>query len=109
MYVEASLSTGSSTLREVEDLNRLSVTLDQPGNADQIDRALGDLGRPDGVDHAWLNIENLRRASGRADDPAWTERFDAMISFAGSRGWLTAEGDAVRAHVVSPTAPPEDL
>lgn len=108
MYVEVALTTSTTAVCEVDDLKRLSVVLDQPGTPEAIDRALGDLGRLDGVAHAWLNITNLRRASGRADDPDWTEQFEAMIAFAGSHGWLDPEGDAVRAHLTQPGTDVED-
>jgi hypothetical protein len=51
-------------------------------------------------DHVWVDIANLRAAAlARVDDPGYGERFDAMIAYARSKGWVDATGAHVRAHI----------
>jgi hypothetical protein len=51
-------------------------------------------------DHVWVDIANLRAAAlGRVEDPGYPERFDAMIEYARSKGWLDDTGTHVRAHI----------
>lgn len=51
-------------------------------------------------DHVWLDVAGLRSAGlAAAGDPEFEPRFDAMIAYAGSKGWLDATGTRVRAHV----------
>lgn len=93
MQIDAHRPTAAVT--DVDDLRRLEVLA--PVNLPDADLAarLGDLGRLDG-DHVWLSVQRLRGA-GPADE-GWASRFDAMIEYATSKGWV--EGTAVRAHVV---------
>ncbi len=81
------------TLTDADNLTALKV-LAPPGG----DRAamLNGLGRPEG-DHAWLGIAALRGMG--PDDAGWRAGFDAMIVYAASKGWLSADGLAVRSHV----------
>lgn len=52
------------------------------------------------ADHVWLDIALLRQAGlDQVDDPEYGARFDAMIEYARSQGWLNVTGTRVRAHV----------
>lgn len=52
------------------------------------------------ADHVWVDVANLRAAAlARVDDPGYGERFDAMIAYATSKGWLDESGTHVRAHI----------
>lgn len=55
------------------------------------------LGRVDGG-HAWLDAAALRAAGDGSAQ--WAARFDAMLGYAAGQGWASADGSAVRAHVV---------
>jgi hypothetical protein len=99
MYVEV---TGSgAAVREAHDLGRLEV---RASAGAQLVTALAGLGTVgDDGSHVWLGVDALRDAA-RATVPDverhdWVERFDAMIAYAGSKGWLSADGQAVRAHL----------
>lgn len=50
------------------------------------------------VEHAWLDIDYLRRQGPDSED--WRSGFDAMIAYARSKGWISADGATVRAHLV---------
>jgi hypothetical protein len=48
--------------------------------------------------HAWLDISWLREAAGERD-ARWEGGFEGMVAHAGEYGWLSADGNRVRAHV----------
>lgn len=53
---------------------------------------------PDGA-HVMIPVATLRRlAAGRVPE-GWDDEFDGMLAHARSKGWLSEEGDAVRAHL----------
>ncbi|MGC7094519.1 hypothetical protein ACPZ19_07645 [Amycolatopsis lurida] len=58
------------------------------------------LGRlDDGGEHIHVAIDALRKlADGRTEDD-WSTRFDGMLSYAASKGWLDQTGTHVRAHI----------
>ncbi len=55
------------------------------------------LGTVDG-DHAWLDVAALRAAGDGS--PEWLSGFDGMLEYAAGKGWTSADGSAVRAHIV---------
>lgn len=61
-------------------------------------RNLDGIARIEGGTHAWVSPQAVRKLAAREDDPAWNERFDAMLAFAADRGWLASNG-AIRAHI----------
>ena len=84
---------GQSNVIEVETLTELSV---EAGDAAV---TLGELGTVEG-DYAWLQIDELRRAAHRAGVPeGWNTEFDGMIAYAKTKGWMSDDGRAVRAHI----------
>lgn len=57
--------------------------------------------------HVWLDVAAARSigvAGAGADDVDYGTRFDAMIAYAASKGWLDDASIRVRAHIQSPTA-----
>lgn len=49
--------------------------------------------------HVWLDIGSARAVVVNARGDAGGDGFDAMISYAASKGWLDDDGSHVRAHV----------
>lgn len=85
-------------LDDLERLDRLHATTDGPTTEMRLD----DLCRPDDADHVWLDVAAARGAGVAATgDPGFAERYDAMIAYAASKGWLDEAGTHVRAHVES--------
>ena len=99
MYVAVDTTQGSAEVREASDLKQLSVRTVGPTDLASLSRGLGELGRVDSTDHAWIDISALRTASGRSGDAEWSSGFDAMIAYATTKGWVDEAGAAVRAHI----------
>jgi hypothetical protein len=59
------------------------------------------LGTWDGGAEADLRVAELRGRAAAGDVSAdWAQRWEAMIAYAGRKGWLSDDGSIVRAHVV---------
>jgi hypothetical protein len=94
------LSAGSARVAEADDCTRLHVATSLP--ADAVDDALrqSGTGHLDTGEDALLDLETLRnRARADAREPGWDEKWAAMIDYARTKGWVTADDAAVRAHV----------
>lgn len=87
------------TVEEADDCARLNVeTLLEGAELDAALRAegLGSLAA-DGAD---LEVDALHaRAAAQAGAPDWESRWAAMLEYARGRGWVSADGRTVRAHV----------
>jgi hypothetical protein len=85
------------TLTDPADCERFSVRRTGPGALAEALEGAG-VGRMDG-DDALVEVDAVRRlAAGRVDE-AWEGRFAAMLDYAATKGWLTDDGRAIRAHV----------
>lgn len=117
MIVEVDLATdpGGVGLAAVDELDRFHVCVsggaDCPDRARALDRALGSAGAgrmlptegagghaADGGGDAMIAIAWIRAATTGATAD-WTERFDAMVRFAQSKGWTDADGTSIQGHV----------
>jgi hypothetical protein len=98
MRIVVDTVAGTAEVEDADDLQAFSVHVAGDG---AIGPALGDLGRADANgQHAWIGIDELRRRAEPARSDGWGERFDGMVGFARSKGWLDDDGDALRAHIV---------
>lgn len=97
MHVSVDLTRQTATLEDADDLDRLHVQVAGGEDLDRVAEVLAPLGRIEG-DHAYLDIDALRRAAGRTD-PGWSSRFDAMVDVARSNGWLDEAGTSIQAHL----------
>ena len=98
MYVEVE-ATGVR-LVEADVLTALAVRV----RASAGDVSIGRFGALDeSGTHAWLDPTVLRHEASlsipEADRQAWFGRFDGMIAYATSKGWMSPDGSAVRAHI----------
>jgi hypothetical protein len=103
MYVEVDLGQEPATpaLQEPEDFKAFQLTTLGSGETGALDRALGGLGSvdEDGA-HAWLKLDGVRVLAGDlADSASWSESFDGMVAYAASKGWLSPDGESIRAHI----------
>jgi hypothetical protein len=88
------------SLEEPEDCRRFDVVVRGVGDNETLDRALAGaaVGRTD-ADGALVEVAAVRRlASGSVAD-GWEADFTAMLDFARDKGWMTDDGQAIRAHV----------
>jgi hypothetical protein len=79
---------------------RVVVEGESGSSNESLARALERYGVLDGAgEHAFLEADALPRLAGDlAADPDWRSRYEAMLAFAGSQGWVDDQG-RVRAHV----------
>lgn len=91
------------TVEEPEALTSLDVRIVDVSAADAAaSLASSGLGTIDD-DHAWLRVDALRAAGTGVADPEWPEKFTGMIDYARRSGWLSADGQLVRAHLTNVT------
>ena len=90
-------NAGAITLCEPSVFNRLDVLVD-PQSPERLEQAIARIGSRDGADHVRLSPSVLRFLSSHAGSAEWEAKFDAMISYAASKGWLDEQG-RVRAHL----------
>ncbi len=85
------------TLAEPDDFKafKLVVADDRPGLGEQ----LAGTGVASVEEHAWIEIDAVRRLAGDAATPEWNESFATMLDYARSKGWVDDERGTVRAHV----------
>jgi hypothetical protein len=87
----------------VDDLSRLHLALGEVTDeeADESLRAVG-LGRLTGEDAASIDVAALRRAAEpQSSAPDWAQRWDGMLDFARTQGWLSEDGGSLQVHVES--------
>lgn len=91
-------------LSDAEDFDRFLVEIPEACPAGDIDRALTDLGRRDGV-HVYVSARVICELAGSlAQNSGWGLRLTGMIGYAASMGWTDADGN-VRAHIETVNEP----
>jgi hypothetical protein len=89
-------------LEEADVFDDLRVVVEgESGSSNQaLALALGPYGVLDGAgEHAFLQADAVPRLAGDTGaEPGWRSRYEAMLAFAGSHGWIDDQG-RVRAHV----------
>jgi hypothetical protein len=89
-------------VHDADDCGSLDIRVAAAARS-QLDRTLRDaeLGRWAGGPDAELNVVGLRDAAGAAGVGAdWGERWDSMLAYARAKGWLSADGSHLAAHLV---------
>jgi hypothetical protein len=98
--VQATDAGPKATLEDARNFKQFHVTApDDDQDALEEALAVSGVGRVDG-DHVWVDRSWLE-AQGPAD-PEWREGLAGMLGYAASKGWTSADGRAVRAHVERP-------
>jgi hypothetical protein len=87
-------------LLEPDVMTDFRVEADAESGAFDLDVALQAFGggRYDG-DHAWIRIDWIRAEASGVAALDWHHHFDRMLEYAGTRGWLSDDGQQVRGHV----------
>ena len=85
------LTDDGPVLEAPEDCKKFHVEVRGSGE-------LGAAGRfDDDGEHALIEIDWVRQAAaGRVPDD-WTEQFDGMLAYAGTKGWI--EGTTIKGHI----------
>jgi hypothetical protein len=100
MYVYVDVA-GEVSLREDDNFSAFSlvanVSRDKLIDVFDRDSRIGIIAN---LDHAWIR-ESWLRSQGLMHGEEWRRRLDAMLAYAGSKGWMNA--GAVRAHIVIST------
>jgi hypothetical protein len=102
VFVYVLVNDNSATLHEADDCTSLDVRV-AAAERDSLDAKLraARLGTWDGGAETDLDVARLRNLAQQAATlPDWSGRWDAMIGYATTKGWVSAEGGTVRAHVV---------
>ena len=87
-------------VEDASDLGRLDVELADIGE-ELASAALSDAGLGEVREgYAWLDVDALRAAAVSQSGASSGTAFDDMVRYAASRGWVSPDGRAVRAHCV---------
>jgi hypothetical protein len=88
---------------DIDNLSALHLALGQVTDEEATEALQrSGLGRIQDGDTAFLDAAALRAAAEpRSTDPDWVTRWDAMIAFARSKGWVSEDGATVQVHVES--------
>ncbi|EYT57181.1 hypothetical protein [Microbacterium sp. UCD-TDU] len=94
-----SVTESGADLLDPADFTRFHVESALP--AAQIDAALqaAGAGRVDN-DHAFVSVAFLR-SHAPAGDEQWGEGLQKMIAYAQSKGWVSADGEHLQAHIAA--------
>lgn len=88
------------TLEEPDDCTRFHLAVVGGRDIGRVFGALVDAaaGRLEG-DHALITIDAVRRMARDRVGDDWDARFDAMLDYARTKGWIDDTGNAIQAHV----------
>ncbi len=107
MIVNVDLATSSISLAEADDVGGFKVSAaGQPPDGSADDAAVGALLAEAGggraaqePDHVWVAIDTVRLLAADQVGEDWAERFDAMVAYAATKGWLDEAGTHIKAHI----------
>ena len=87
-------------LTEPDDCGRFHVRVPSELSVEALDAVLASAGagHRSGPDQVAVTIAWLRSAAHDVP-PDWGDRFDKMLAFADTKGWLTDDGTAVHGHI----------
>jgi hypothetical protein len=92
------LTDAGAKLVDSDDFAHFSVTAPSEYNDDQIAGALHHSGAGYLADNgAMISATWIKEKA--QPTTAWSEGFQAMLSFAESRGWLADDGESIAAHI----------
>jgi hypothetical protein len=99
IQIDASGDRILTSLTEPGDFTAFDVHLIE-GAPEALHTTLAALGRvDDNAEHVWVEpVLVIEVAGAHANDDRWREKFEAMVIYAQSKGWVDGSG-AIRAHV----------
>ena len=103
-------ANGATRLDNAHDFKRLHCAIDLPAQSLALAHSqLAPAARLDDADTAWIDVAWLRRQAPEADAPAWLAQLDQMLAKARPYGWVSDDGQHVKAHVVWAATSPSPL
>jgi len=95
------ISELEATVHETDDLTRLHIECSSDNTAADGALRRSGLGYVIGADQAVLDAAAIRS---RCTDPTpdWERRWDAMITYATTKGWTRDSGRSIVAHIETP-------
>jgi hypothetical protein len=99
VILHADLDASTVTLKDPLDFFGFHVEV-AGGDVDdgRLAGVLAPHGRLDG-EHAWIDRSAVIALAGAEADDAWHAGFDAMLAYARDKGFLSEDGEAIRAHL----------
>jgi hypothetical protein len=101
VIIRADLADGGVTLQDAGDFQGFHVEVSGgPVDDARLAEVLAPHGRLDG-EHAWIGTDAVVALAGDDADDEWHRGFDAMVAYARDKGFLSEDGEAIRAHLES--------
>lgn len=100
MYLRVDVSGPEAVeLLDPDDFERFKLVVVGGTGEQLLAAALAPHGRLLPGGDALIGIDALKELAGsRAGDPAWLNRFAAMVEYARAHGWVDADGSSIRVH-----------
>jgi hypothetical protein len=94
------ITDAAVVLTEPDDCGRFHLRVPSDLPVAELDALLAQsgAGHRTGTDQVAVTITWLR-SSAHDVAPDWADRFDKMLAYAGTKGWLTDDGSAVVGHI----------
>lgn len=97
---------GQLSLAEPNDFKRLHCAFPRLQDTPDLGERLRDIVEMEGTEDAWIGL-NWMRDQAAEPRAAWLLDFERMIDWAKSRGWVSPDGQRVKAHVIWDNADPQ--
>lgn len=99
MQVEVDLGATppGAELADPEDCKAFKVVV-RGSDYEAARQAIEKVGWLESADAVWISVDSLRRMAAGRVPAAWSGDFQAMLSYARSKGWLDETGRYVRGH-----------
>jgi hypothetical protein len=99
MYVKFS-AAGGLQFEDRDNFRAFKLVVEgEPGQLDNVRRALAGKAELPDAETAWIFISVLRLWPGVENDATWQRNFSAMIEKARPHGWIDDSHKAIKAHV----------
>ena len=100
MFILLAADNSTARLVEPNDCMRFHLTIrDLSDEAAQQLLQVDSVGRIADAETAWINVAAVRKLAEDQVPADWSERFQNMLDYAASKGWLNADGTAIQAHI----------
>lgn len=88
-------------LEQPLDFKRFHVEIAAPRSGlAALRKAFASYGAIEDETHAWIDAETLRQWPGLAGNAGYATGLGQMLDYAARKGWMSADGKRVRAHIV---------